>query len=308
VTTLLLVNPAAGGGRGERALPPALAAARKAWGHVEVVRTTGQRDAVELGRRAAEQGIERLIVVGGDGTIHEAANGLLGSGVAADSLPEVGIVPIGTGNDFARLTGTHGLSPIAAVARLAGGQRKLFDVGLAWGEYFVNSLGLGFDAVVASHVPRYRHLWRPLIYPTAVLRSYRSYRSVQVVVEGDDADYRGGIFCIEVGIGKSAGGGFFLTPGAEPDDGLFDVCLITPLSHLRFVTCMPTAFWGRHTRFREVRMSQTSGVMVRSDAPLLAHFDGEVRRGPDTIEIRIVENRLPVITARGDKRQVTGDK
>ena len=300
MTTLLLVNPAAGGGHGEHALPEALAAARRAWGDVLVQRTTRAGDATEWGRRSAEDGVERIIVLGGDGTIHETANGMLGSGVDADGLPELGIIPIGTGNDFARLTGTHGLSSAAAVTRLAGGQRKLFDVGLAWGEYFVNSLGLGFDAVVASHVPRYRHLWRSLVYPAAVFRSYRSYRPIQVVVEGDDADYRGGIFCIEVGIGKSAGGGFFLTPGAEPDDGLFDVCLITPLSHLRFLACMPTAFWGGHTRFREVRMSKTGCLTVRSEAPLQAHFDGEVRTGTETIEIRIVDNRLPVIVVRSE--------
>ena len=300
MTTVLLLNPSAGGGRADAVATTVISAARKAWGDVDVARTTGPGDAVALGRKSAEEGFERVIVLGGDGTMHEAVNGMMGSGVDADSLPELGIVPIGTGNDFAKLTGTHGLSPAAAVAQLARGHRKLFDVGLAWGEYFVNSLGLGFDAVVAATVPRYRHLWRPLVYPAAVIRSYRSYRPVQVVVEGDDADYRGGIFCIEVGIGKSTGGGFFLTPGAEPDDGLFDVCLITPMSHLRFAACLPTAFWGKHTRFKEVQMSRTGCLTVRSDAPLLAHFDGELRNGPDTIEICIVENRLPVIVVRGD--------
>ena len=301
MTTVLLLNPSAGGGRAEAVATTVLSAARQAWGEVELQRTAGPGDAVELGRMCAEQGRARIIVLGGDGTVHETANGMLGSGVDADSLPELGIVPIGTGNDFARLTGTHGLTPVAAVARLARGSRKLFDVGLAWGEYFVNSLGLGFDAVVASHVPHYRRLWRPLVYPAAVIRAYRSYRPLPVVVEGDDAHYRGGIFCIEVGIGKSAGGGFYLTPGAEPDDGLLDVCLITPMSHLKFVTCMPAAFRGKHVRYREVRMSQTGRLVVRAESPLLAHFDGEIRTGPETIEIRIVENRLPVIAVRSDK-------
>lgn len=296
MTTLLLVNPAAGGGRGERALPEVLTAARHAWGDIEVARTTGPRDAVDLSRRAAEDGVDRVVVVGGDGTVHETANGLLSTGI--DTLPQLGVVPIGIGNDFARLTGTHQLSPAEAVRRLAAGEDRLFDVGLAWGEYFVNSLGLGFDAVVASHVPRYRHLWRPLVYPAAVARTYRAYRPIQVSVEGDDGSYSGGIFCIEVGIGKSAGGGFFLTPGAVPDDGLFDVCLVTPLSHWAFVTRMPAAFRGKHTGYKEVRMSQTQCLTVRSAAPLLAHFDGEVRDGPETIEIRIVENRLPVLAAR----------
>ena len=296
MTTLLLVNPEAGGGRGDRLLPETLAAARKAWGDVEIVRTSGPHDAVELGKRAAEEGVERIIVVGGDGTVHQAANGLLSTGIEA--LPHLGIVPIGTGNDFARLTGTHRLSPREAVHRLATGEEKLFDVGLAWGEYFVNSLGLGFDAVVATNVPRYRHLWRPLVYPAAVLRSFPTYRPVQIVAQGDDDSYSGGIFCIEVGIGKSTGGGFLLTPGALPDDGRFDVCLIRPINFREFITLTPKAFRGKHTRLSQVRMMQTGCLTVRGDGPLLAHFDGEVRSGPETIEIRIVENRLPVITAR----------
>jgi diacylglycerol kinase (ATP) len=296
VTTLLLVNPAAGGGRAERALPGSLAAARKAWGDVEVVRTTGPRDAVDLGRKAAEDGLERVIVVGGDGTIHETANGLLATGI--ETLPQLAVIPIGTGNDFARLTGTHKLAPGEAVRRLSAGANKLFDVGLAWGEYFVNSLGLGFDAVVASHVPRYRRLWRPLVYPAAVLRTYRSYRPIAVTVEGDDDSFTGDIFCIEIGIGKSAGGGFFLTPNAEPDDGWFDVCLVKPLSRWAFLTRLPRALWGRHVGLKEVRMTRTGCLTVRSSRPLLAHLDGEVRSGPETIEIRILENRLPVLTTR----------
>jgi YegS/Rv2252/BmrU family lipid kinase len=251
---------------------------------------------VELGRKAAEHGVERVVVVGGDGTIHETANGLLSTGI--ESLPQLGVVPVGTGNDFARLTGTHKLAPADAVRRLASGRDKLFDVGLAWGEYFVNSLGLGFDAVVASQVPRCRHLWRPLVYPAAVLRSYRRYRPVQVVAQGDDASYGGGIFSVEVGIGRSTGGGFFLMPGALPDDGLFDVCLIAPISLWEFISLTPRALRGTHTRLKPVHMMQTASLTVRSSEPLLAHFDGEVRSGPETIDIRVVENRLPVLATR----------
>lgn len=299
MTTLLVVNPAAGGGRGAKAEREALAAARKAWGDVEIARTSGPGDATGIGRRAAEEGIERLIVVGGDGTVHEAANGLLSTGI--ESLPSLGVVPIGTGNDFARLTNTHSLGPGEAVRRLSIGVDQLFDVGLAWGEYFTNSLGLGFDARVASLVPRYRHLWRPLVYPLAVLRAFRSYRPIDAVAQGDDDSYTGGIFSIEVGIGTSTGGGFLLTPGALPDDGLFDVCLIKPVSFLEFLVLTPKAFQGTHTGLRMVKMMQTGCLTVRSSAPIQAHLDGEVRTGPETIEIRIVENRLPVLAVRAEK-------
>ena len=296
MTTLLLVNPAAGGGRGGKAEPAVLAAARGAWGDVDIVRTARAGDAVEFGRKAADQGIERIIVVGGDGTVHEVANGMLSTGIA--SIPRLGVVPIGTGNDFARLTGTASLTPVEAVRRLASGCDELFDTGLAWGEYFVNSLGLGFDATVATQVPRFRRLWRPLVYPAAVLRSFTSYRPFQVVAQGDDDRYSGGIFCIEVGIGKSTGGGFFLTPDALANDGLFDVCVIVPISFREFLTLTPKAFRGKHTGLKQVRMMRTSSLTIRGSQPLEVHFDGEVRTGPETIDIRIVENRLPVITVR----------
>jgi diacylglycerol kinase (ATP) len=296
MTTLVVLNPAAGGGRGERALPAVLAAARKAWGDVELVRTVRPGNAVNFGKTAAEEGLERIVVVGGDGTIHETANGLLCTGI--DALPQLAMVPIGTGNDFARLTGTHRLSPGDAVRRLASGVDKLFDVGLAWGEYFVNSLGLGFDAAVAARVPRFRRLWRPLVYPAAVFQAYRRYRPFAISLEGDDATFSGGIFCIEIGIGKSAGGGFYLTPDALPDDGLLDACIVRPLTLGTFLTRMPAAHWGGHTKFKEVQMMQSTSFNLRADTPLTVHFDGEIRSGPETIEVSLVPNRLPVLAAR----------
>jgi diacylglycerol kinase (ATP) len=237
--------------------------------------------------------MRRLIIVGGDGTAHEAANGLLTSDVRP--LPPLAMVPVGTGNDFARLTGTHRMGAEEAVARLATGREVAFDVGEAWGEYFINSLGLGFDAAVASHVPRFRHLWRPLVYPAAVARTYRRFRPIEIRLEADHNTFAGCIFCVEIGIGKSAGGGFFLTPGARPDDGLFDVCLVRPLSHWGFITRMPTAFWGGHTRFKEVTMLQTTRLLLRHDGPFSAHLDGEVRAGGPEMEVQLLPRALPVI-------------
>ena len=297
MSTFLIVNPAAGGGRAERALPRVLEAARRHWGDVEVLTTSGPGDATALARQAV--GAERLIVVGGDGTIHETANGLLSlEGV----LPPLGTVPIGTGNDFVSLTGIGRGDPVRAIDRLAGGVIRRFDVGRAWGEYFVNSLGLGFDALVASHVPRYRWLRvGPLVYLAAVFRAYRGFRPPVLSVEADGEVRTGPLFCIEVGIGVSAGGGFYLTPDARPDDGVFDVCAVGPFGLWGFLTKMPRAFWGGHTTLKEVRMLRTARLRVRStEGPLLAHLDGELRRnGSDSIDITIEPGRLPVITVRG---------
>ncbi len=126
-----------------------LRAAGAQWGDVALALTEGPGHATALARDAAD-GILRVIAVGGDGTVHEVANGLLTRGGPA--IPALGVVPAGTGNDFAKMTYTARVAPGAAIASLAAGTTRRFEVGLAWGEYLVNSLGVGLDAVVARRV------------------------------------------------------------------------------------------------------------------------------------------------------------
>jgi diacylglycerol kinase (ATP) len=297
VITLLLANPAAGGGKAGRELPAIIIAARQWWPELTVATTSGPGEAGAIARDAVGRGARQILIVGGDGTIHEAANGILS--LPLEQRPHLGVVPIGTGNDFAKLVGTSRKSPAQALELLAHGSRRVFDVGRAWGEYFVNSLGLGFDAVVASRVPQHRALWRPLVYPAAVLSSYFSFHPLKAQVSWDAERFDEAVFCLEVGIGVSAGGGFYLTPDARPDDGLFDVCIVGPLSHWGFVTRMPSAFWGGHVRFKEVKMLQTSRLRIVAEEPLLAHLDGETRNpGVTSIEIELVPSALPVLTAQ----------
>ena len=296
VTTLLLANPAAGGGAAGRELAAIVTAARQWWPDLSVATTTGPGEAGAIARDAAARGVSDIIIMGGDGTIHEAANGILS--LPLEQRPHLGVVPIGTGNDFARLVGTSRKSAADALELLADGSRRVFDVGLAWGEYFVNSLGLGLDAAVAARVPSYRHLWRPLVYPAAVMSAYFKFRPLPVEITWDSELFAEPLYCLEVGIGVSAGGGFYLTPDAKPDDGVFDVCLVRPLNHWGFVTRMPSALWGGHVRFKEVRMLRTSRLNVAAAEPLLAHFDGETRNpGSNSIEIELIPSALPVLAS-----------
>jgi YegS/Rv2252/BmrU family lipid kinase len=295
--TLLLANPAAGGGKAGRELPPITEAARGWWPELTVASTSGPGEAATLAIDAVARGAERVIVVGGDGTVHETANGILT--LPPERRPRLGVVPIGTGNDFAKLIGTGRKSPRAALEILARGRTGAYDVGRAWNEYFVNSLGLGFDAAVASKVPQHRRLWRPLVYPAAVLSSYFRFRPLASTIVSDHDVIDEPLFCLEVAIGISAGGGFYLTPDARPDDGLFDVCAVQPLNHWKFVTRMPTALWGGHIRFKEVRMLRTRRLQVLAAAPLMAHLDGETRMGGLEMEIELIPGALPVIIGAG---------
>jgi YegS/Rv2252/BmrU family lipid kinase len=271
-------------------------AVRAHWGEVELVLTTGPGHATALARGGAGQA-ERVIAVGGDGTVHEVANGLLSSGVATP--PPLGVVPVGTGNDFAKMTCTTRLAPGAAIAALAAGSVRRFDVGQAWGEYFVNSLGIGLDADVARRVNQYKHWPGAAGYIVAALLAIAHRKALRLLIDADAVSWSGKVTVLEIGIGPCAGGVFYLTPDARPDDGLLDVCVIGPFGLGFLLTRAPRVLRGRHTTLKEVRMARARRVRVTSDdGPLTAHLDGELRSpGLDVLEVSVLPGALRVLVA-----------
>ncbi|MEM7789254.1 MAG: diacylglycerol kinase family protein [Bacteroidota bacterium] len=254
---LVLLNPAARDGRTGRARPLVEAALAEAGAEAEVVETRRAGDAETLARTA--EGVDAVVVAGGDGTIHEAVNGIVGTG-----LP-LGVLPLGTGNDFAHALGMPDPLPEAVRAMLAAPVRDL-DVGrVRWtdaaGEHerlFANCLGTGFDADAARIAGETKWLGGRAAYLAAVLRTLWAWRRpdvrVRVVAQhaGDavpaaseialpEAEplFAGPLFLCEVGNGHSVGGGFLLTPDAVPDDGRLDVCLVRHLSPRRALGLLP---------------------------------------------------------------------
>ncbi len=295
MTTLLLVNPAAGHGRGARLAGETAAALEATWGAVERVDTRGPGEAAGLVSAAVGRGVARVVVLGGDGTLHEAANGLLHTGLA--DPPPITVLPAGTGNDYARMIGTRGLSPTNAVRRLATGVLRRFDVGQAWGEYFINSIGVGFDAAVARRVNQTRWGTGLPAYLAAVAHMIGKFAPYPATVALDGEQFQDTFLLIEVAIGYSVGGGFRLTPDARLDDGLFDLCAIRKLSIPAILAKLPLAMVGRHTRLRQVRMRRSTQVTITPhDGALLTQFDGEVRQRPGPLDIRLLPGALPVLT------------
>ena len=275
-----------------------LAAARAHWGEaeVELALTAGPGHATTLAREAVGR-YERLITVGGDGTVHEVANGLLTAGTRA--LPPLGVVPVGTGNDFAKMTNTVRLPPRAAVAALAAAATRPFDVGEAWGEYFVNSLGVGLDADVARRVNLYKHWPGAAGYVVAALQAIIHRQAIPLRIETDGPAWSGPTTVLEVGVGPCAGGVFYLTPDARPDDGLLDVCALGEIGVGFLLTKAYRVLSGRHTTLKEVRMARTSRLRVTSEVgPLTAHLDGEIRQpGSEVLEVSVLAGALPVLVA-----------
>src|SRR2546430_3653617 len=212
ISAHVIVNPAAGRGAGERALDPVARAFRQRGWAVEVTRPGGPGEGAALAAAAVRGGAQRVVAVGGDGTVHEVANGLLRSGGAVP----LGVVPLGTGNDFAKLVGVHGCAPVTAVGRLVTADARVFDVGRVGDERFVNSLGLGFGPAVVRARNAMPGLRGFLSYFVPVLRAYGGV--CPPLVEIRSAGVRGGGDVVMVGgcNGTPAGGGFRVAPRADP--------------------------------------------------------------------------------------------
>ena len=296
MSTALLYNPAAGRGRARGAIARVLREMKRAFGAVELFSTTAPGDGVRLGAEIAGEGFERLIVVGGDGSVHEAANGMLRSG--APRLPLLSVVPVGTGNDWAKLVGTYGHGVREVAHRLVRGTPARFDVGEAWGEYFVNSLGLGLDHEVPYHLQSIKRLRGTPAYAVALFKALRGYREIPLEVQIDGTTYDGQWLTVAVGIGPIEGGGFHLMPGARPDDGLFDVCAVRPASLLRIAMLVPLVMMARHTRLKEVTLARATTVTFRGRTPVKIHADGELRsNGSHELTVAIRAGVLPVLKA-----------
>lgn len=299
MSTALLYNPAAGRGLAPRLRDRALRAARVHWPRIELLETERAGDGVRLAQDAAQAGIERLLVLGGDGTVHEAANGVLTS--RAPELPAIGVIPCGTGNDFAKLVGTAHCRPEEAIRRLANGTLVRFDVGEAWGECFVNSAGIGLDADVAEHLRTVKRLRGTAAYTLALLRTLRAFRPRRLDVVLGDETWSDRWTAIVFGNGPVEGGSFRLTPTAKPDDGELDLCAVTALGMTRLLALIPTLFWGGHGGYREVRLRRVTTVTIRSpDEPLQLHLDGELRStGAREVVVQVRPASLPVLVGRG---------
>jgi diacylglycerol kinase (ATP) len=241
---------------------------------VELCHTERPGDGAELAAAAVRDGAHHVIAVGGDGTVHEVANGLLRCGGTAT----LGVVPIGTGNDFAKLVGTYRHDPVRAVARLVGAVARRFDVGRVLDEYFVNTMGLGFGPEVVrareAH-PSRTGLWS---YIAPVPRAFFGFRPCRCEVRARERRAEGYMMMVEVCNGTTAGGAYRFAPEADPTDGYLDVCLIGRVSLPRFLMAVPRVMRGSHTTMKEVSTFRTRELtLVTPDVPLLLHLDGELR-------------------------------
>lgn len=283
----VIVNPVAGRGRGARLLPQIevlLSGLR-----YDLVLTRSHRHATELAAAAADSGYDAVVAVGGDGTTLEVLNGLAGRDTP------LAVLPIGSGNDFVKPLGIP-TDLEAAAALLRRGHLRRIDLGRAGPTYFGNMLGMGFDARVAIETYRLPRLRGFALYLAALWRTVWHYRAPYLHIECDGQVREGRFLMANVANGRCQGANFWLTPAAQMDDGLFDLCLITDMPIPLFFYHLPKVFRGRHTRLREVTMLQARRVSVRAETPIAVHADGEILSEASTsLEVEIVPGALWVV-------------
>ena len=272
--TLVIVNPAAGGGRAAHRWRGLRATARAAF-RFEEVETSGPGDATRLAREAATSGYTHLLAVGGDGTLHEVVNGTALSGVS------VGLLPLGTGNDFAR--SAHLLrSAEQLLAGLASGRHRVIDLGLVHGQYYLNVAGVGFDAEVAREVNALARKGGGTIpYLLTAVRDAFRYDPPLLTLTVGDGPARPPQACLLVAIGNASayGGGMRVCPGAVLDDGLLDVLTVREIRAWAILGLLPKVFVGRHLGHPQVKYERAAEVHIEGPPSVALHADGEIVGG-----------------------------
>ena len=294
---VIIANPTAGRGR-TRALVEGYARAIR--GDVDIRWTQEPLHAVELARAAAPS-CDVVCAVGGDGTVSEVVNGLM-----PHPVPIV-IVPTGSGNDFASLIACpRNAAELARVLEDGVGLRM--DVLDCGDRYCVNSIGIGFEAMVTYHSLAIRRLRGLPLYLTAVIKALAGCESIPYTLSIDGAPAAAGDFLmVSVGNGVRAGGGFRLHPAAYPDDGRMDVCVVRRMSRVRMLSVLPLTLRGAHVRRRGISVFGGARVRVAASRPFPVHIDGEyLGRREEPLDLSVVPRCLPVLLRREGRARHAG--
>jgi YegS/Rv2252/BmrU family lipid kinase len=229
-----------------------------------------------LAAMAARDSVPLVIAAGGDGTLHEVAAGLVEGSADAASAPVLGILPLGTGNDFIKTLGVPS-EWRAAVERLARGQPRRIDLGRLNGHVFVNNVGIGFDAQVGIEAQKVKWLKGEAVYLAGLLRALLgAYRTPEVTVQVDDQTLKQTVTMLDIGNGRCSGGSFWLNPEAQLDDGMLDVCVVAGLSRPGIMRLVPKVMKGAHAGEAAIRMLRGRRIQITSASPLPVHADGDV--------------------------------
>jgi diacylglycerol kinase (ATP) len=301
---LVIVNPNAGIKKGSRDWPRIEALLKQEGLLFESVMTEHRDHANHIAAEYIGHGCRKILVVGGDGTMNETVNGIFLQKVVSPAGITLGMIPVGTGNDWCRTFGIPFDYP-GAIRVLKNGKTFLQDTGkisyfkneVSLTRYFINIAGMGYDALVAKKTNLQKEKGRggPLTYLYFVFASLFQYKFIEAVIDVDGQQvFKGEIFSMNVGICKYNGGGMMQVPGAIPDDGLMDVTLIRKAPKYLVIRYAKKLYDGSLVNLPFVSTYQGKVIRIRSIGRIYLEADGE-SLGHTPFVYEILQRSLRVI-------------
>ena len=262
--------------------------------------------AMIIARKRILEGYRKIMVVGGDGTLNEVINGIFAQSLVPTHDILLGMIPVGTGNDWARMFGIS--SDYREAIELIktnntflqdAGKVSFMNRGRQFKRYFVNIAGIGFDAMVASKTNRLKEKGKshPLLYLWNIFMGLFSYKYFNASLNIDGVNSTYSIFSMNVGICKYSGGGMMQVPTAIPDDGRFDLTIIKKIGKIGVLKSLPMLYNGTIHKHPKVSTLNGKNIRIESKNEVYLETDGE-SLGHTPLEFEIIPASIKVITGR----------
>ncbi len=263
----VIVNPTSGNGASKKQWPAIYKELKLKQFQFEYVFTEHENHTIELVKNAIDNGFTKIICVGGDGTLHSVVNGILRLNISIISEVKIGVIPIGTGNDWVK---TYGISTNykKAIEILKTEHTTLQDIGKITLNnsnsviYFNNLAGIGFDGYVVNKVYRFKNLGS-LAYLAGALLSLFSYKKPLLEISFNNTVLKHKTLLLFIGIGKYCGGGMQLTQKPDPLNGLFDISFVKNISLVQLLINISGFFNGNITQHKIVENYKTSELKIK---------------------------------------------
>jgi YegS/Rv2252/BmrU family lipid kinase len=298
----LILNPMAGGGKAEKKYPQIAELLTKKGISFTTFKTSAAGDGEKAVTTALKDGYRKILVCGGDGTLNEIVNGIMNQDLVPNQEITIGLIPIGTGNDWGR-TWNLSRNIKTSIAILQNGKTAIQDVGLVKFDHkpdskiwFMNVAGCGFDAAVAYAANKEKEKGNSgvLTYIKQLVYTLFKYEPVECQLTINGKTVSAQLFAVLVGIGKFAGNKMKLVPNAIPNDGLFDITLVHKISPWKVIRNFPKLFNGKFLGLKEVSVYQGTEFSITSKKDVYFQADGE-SMGKVPLHITLVPNAIKVI-------------
>ncbi|MFN2383525.1 MAG: diacylglycerol kinase family protein [Gemmatimonadota bacterium] len=288
---VILSNPRAGHGSGGRRVEALRRGIEQRGLDCTVVCTERPGHATELARREVASGHPRFAVMGGDGTIAEVVNAIVGSDI------ELGVIAMGTGNDVARSLGLPINDLEAGLEVALTGASRPIDVGRERDRHFISVLGLGFPSVVAAATNTMTWLKGSPAFFVAVYQGLHRLRAIPMRITLDDRTIELDAVAVLVQNTPYTGGGLHMAPQAAVDDGVLDVVVVERIGRLSLMLNFPKAYWGRHFDHPSFAVYRSRTVRIETDESLPKMFDGDLC-GSTPVEASVIPGGVRLVVGR----------